>query len=610
MPETLLVISDPTAYYLKHLDRLPPETHVIASNDPARLREAAAEAGVLLNAEFREPALLLSTFPHARKLKWVHSVSAGVEHILSPEIVASPVPLTNGRGVFKRPLGEWAVAAMLHFAYDLRRMQRSQERGEWDVFDTNELYGKTLGIVGYGEIGRATAERARPFGMRILAMRRRPELSAADPLVDRTYPPAELRAMIAECDYIVAAAPITVETRGLIGARENCHDETDGGDHQHRPRSGDRREAADRRAGLEAHPRRRSGRVRGRTAAQRATLFTSSRTYSCPRTPPITRPVGATTRFNVSSIISSASVKASRSRIWWTKMPATKEEEVRSQKSEDRSPKAEVTFADIQRAADSIKPIAKRTPANDVAQLRRRLGRRRVLQVRESPDRRRVQNPRRVELRFLDSKRQAAERRGRVFVGNHAQAVAIAAQYVGIPATIVMPNDAPKAKMEATRARGARIVTIDRVKDDREAIGRGIADETGASLIPPYDHPWTMAGQGTIALELLADVSDLDALVVPVGGGGLISGCAIAAKHLKPSIRIFGAEPEMANDTFLSMAAGKRVRIGPPQTIADGLMSMSPGELTFPIIQKHVEQILTGQRGRDSRGSESSYCCA
>jgi len=177
--------------------------------------------------------------------------------------------------------------------------------------------------------------------------------------------------------------------------------------------------------------------------------------------------------------------------------------------------------------------------------------------------------------------------------GNHAQAVAIAAQYVGIPATIVMPNDAPKAKMEATRARGARIVTIDRVKDDREAIGRGIADETGASLIPPYDHPWTMAGQGTIALELLADVSDLDALVVPVGGGGLISGCAIAAKYLKPSIRIFGAEPEMANDTFLSMAAGKRVRIGPPQTIADGLMSATPGELTFPIVQKHVEQILT-----------------
>lgn len=220
MPATLLVISDPTAYYLKLLDRLPPETNVIVSNDPARLREVAVEADVLLNAEFRDPALLLATFPHARKLKWVHSVSAGVEHILSPEIVASPVPLTNGRGVFKRPLGEWAVAAMLHFAYDLRRMQRSQERGQWDVFDTDELYGKTLGIVGYGEIGRATAERAKPFGMRILALRRRPELSSSDPLVDRSYPPAELRAMLAECDYVVAAAPITPETRGLIGAGE------------------------------------------------------------------------------------------------------------------------------------------------------------------------------------------------------------------------------------------------------------------------------------------------------------------------------------------------------------------------------------------------------
>jgi phosphoglycerate dehydrogenase-like enzyme len=220
MPVTLLVISDPTAYYLKLLDSLPPETNVIVSNDAARLRDAAPNADVLLNAEFRDPALLLATFPHTRKLQWVHSVSAGVEHILSPEIVASPVPLTNGRGVFKRPLGEWAVATMLHFAYDLRRMLRSQARGEWDVFDTDELYGKTLGIVGFGEIGRAAAERAKPFGMRILALRRRPELSSNDPLVDRSYAPAELRTMLAECDYVIAAAPITAETHGLIGARE------------------------------------------------------------------------------------------------------------------------------------------------------------------------------------------------------------------------------------------------------------------------------------------------------------------------------------------------------------------------------------------------------
>src|SRR5260370_31397066 len=118
MPVTLLVISDPTAYYLKLLDALPAETNVIVSNDAARLRETAPSADVLLNAEFRDPSLLLATFPHARKLQWVHSVSAGVEHILSPEIVASPVPLTNRRGVFKRPLGVSAAAAILHFAYD------------------------------------------------------------------------------------------------------------------------------------------------------------------------------------------------------------------------------------------------------------------------------------------------------------------------------------------------------------------------------------------------------------------------------------------------------------------------------------------------------------
>jgi threonine dehydratase len=274
-------------------------------------------------------------------------------------------------------------------------------------------------------------------------------------------------------------------------------------------------------------------------------------------------------------------------------MPATKEEEARSQGSEDSSPKTEVTFADIQRAADRIKPIAKRTPVMTSRSFDAASG---VASFFKCEN---LQTGGAFKIRgasnFVFSIPQDKLPNGVVAFssGNHAQAVAIAAQYVGIPATIVMPNDAPKAKLEATRARGAQIVTIDRIKDDRDAIGRRIADETGASLIPPYDHPWTMAGAGTTALELLADVSDLDALVVPVGGGGLISGCAIAAKHLKPSIRVFGAEPEMANDTFLSMAAGKRVRIGPPQTIADGLMSMTPGELTFPIVQKHVEQILT-----------------
>ncbi len=175
--------------------------------------------------------------------------------------------------------------------------------------------------------------------------------------------------------------------------------------------------------------------------------------------------------------------------------------------------------------------------------------------------------------------------------GNHAQGVAIAARAAGVKATLVMPLDAPRSKVEATRAQGPTIVTYDRFKEDRTAIGKRIAEETGATLVPPFDHPWIIAGQGTAALELLEEVPDLDALVVCIGGGGLISGCSIAARHLKPKIRIFGVEPETGNDVFLSLAAGKRVEIAPPDTIADGLRTPSPGELTFPVIQRHVERI-------------------
>ncbi len=176
--------------------------------------------------------------------------------------------------------------------------------------------------------------------------------------------------------------------------------------------------------------------------------------------------------------------------------------------------------------------------------------------------------------------------------GNHGQAVAIAAESLGVPATVVMPSDAPKLKMEATRGHGARIVTYDRATEDREAIGRRIAEETGATVVPPFDHPWTIAGQGTAALELLEEIPDLDALVVPIGGGGLISGSSIAAHALRPGTRIFGVEPEDGNDTFLSLRAGERVEIPAPKTIADGLRTPKPGALTFPIIQKHVESIV------------------
>ncbi len=175
--------------------------------------------------------------------------------------------------------------------------------------------------------------------------------------------------------------------------------------------------------------------------------------------------------------------------------------------------------------------------------------------------------------------------------GNHGQAVAIAAESVGISATLVMPADAPASKLAATRTHHARIVTYDRSMEDREAIALRIASETGATIVPPYDHLWTITGQGTAALELLNEIPDLDALVVPIGGGGLISGSSIAAHAIRAGTRIFGVEPEQGNDTLLSLRSGERVGIPLPNTIADGLRATKPGAITFPIVQKHVEDI-------------------
>jgi threonine dehydratase len=176
--------------------------------------------------------------------------------------------------------------------------------------------------------------------------------------------------------------------------------------------------------------------------------------------------------------------------------------------------------------------------------------------------------------------------------GNHAIATATAAKHTGSHATIVMPEDAPRSKMERTRDLGARIITYNRVRDDREAIAARVLSDTGGTLVPPYDHPMIMAGQGTTALELLEDAPGLDALVICIGGGGLLAGCATIAKSINPGIRIFGVEPEVANDTALSIAAGERVTIPPPESIADGLRPSSPGVLTFPVIQRHIERIL------------------
>lgn len=176
--------------------------------------------------------------------------------------------------------------------------------------------------------------------------------------------------------------------------------------------------------------------------------------------------------------------------------------------------------------------------------------------------------------------------------GNHAQATAIAARHREIPAMIVMPLDAPRSKLEPTRALGARIVTYDRLRENREEIAASILKESGATLVPPYDHPMIIAGQGTTALELLEDAPSLDALVVCVGGGGLLAGCATIAKSINPAIRIFAVEPERANDTYLSMQSGERIEIPPPDTIADGLRSPQPGRLTFPVLQKYVERVI------------------
>jgi len=177
--------------------------------------------------------------------------------------------------------------------------------------------------------------------------------------------------------------------------------------------------------------------------------------------------------------------------------------------------------------------------------------------------------------------------------GNHAQAVALAAGLLGTGATILMPEDAPRAKADATRGYGADIVTYDRWTERREDIGARLAEECDLELVKPYDDPLVMAGQGTAALELLADVLDLDVLVVPVGGGGLLAGCSTVAKALRPAIRVVGVEPEAADDTARSFAAGERVEIDVPRTVADGLQATSPGELTFAVNRERADEIVT-----------------
>ena len=176
--------------------------------------------------------------------------------------------------------------------------------------------------------------------------------------------------------------------------------------------------------------------------------------------------------------------------------------------------------------------------------------------------------------------------------GNHAQGVALAARMTGTSAIICMPRDAPALKLEATRNYGAEVVFYDRLTEDRAAVAARIVADTGRVLVPPYDDYAIMAGQGTAALELCEDAPDLDALLAPVGGGGLMAGCATVARALRPGSAVFGVEADTADDTYRSLRKGERVTIPPPPTIADGIRIQTPGALTFPILRAHLTDVL------------------
>jgi phosphoglycerate dehydrogenase-like enzyme len=217
---TVLVLANPTEAQLAMLEELSPETTIAVGNSAEAFERAAPEANVIFNWS-GSGALLREVFGMCPEVAWVHSRAAGLDNQLFPALIASPAVLTNGSGVFSPPLGEFALAAILYFAKDFRRMIRSQEAGIWDQFDITEISGQTAGIVGYGDIGRAVASRLRPMGLDVLALKRHgPPLYHVDPLVSRIYGPEARLEMIARCDYVIVSAPLTSETRSMIGAPE------------------------------------------------------------------------------------------------------------------------------------------------------------------------------------------------------------------------------------------------------------------------------------------------------------------------------------------------------------------------------------------------------
>lgn len=252
-----------------------------------------------------------------------------------------------------------------------------------------------------------------------------------------------------------------------------------------------------------------------------------------------------------------------------------------------------VELDDVERAARRLDGVAHRTPVLTSRTLDARVGGR--VHVKAECFQRGGAFKFRGAYTKISSLDEDALRRGVLAYssGNHAQAVAIAAGLLGSHATILMPEDAPAAKVDATRGYGAEVVTYDRWTENREELGAQLAAGRGLELVRPYDDPLVMAGQGTVALELLADVPDLDVLVVPVGGGGLIAGCSTVVKALRPGSRVVGVEPEAGDDTRRSLAAGERVQIDVPRTIADGLQAAEPGELTFEVNRERVDEIVT-----------------
>jgi len=251
------------------------------------------------------------------------------------------------------------------------------------------------------------------------------------------------------------------------------------------------------------------------------------------------------------------------------------------------------TYADVEAAAERLQGHANRTPVNTSRTLNAMLGAEVFFKC---------ENFQRMgAFKFRGAfnalaKFTPAQRQGGVVAfssGNHAQGIALSARLLGMPATIVMPHDAPALKVAATRGYGAEVVLYDRYTEDREAIGRNLAEKHGMTLIPPYDHPDVMAGQGTAAKELLEEVGPLDALFAPLGGGGLLSGTALATRALAPQCEIYGVEPEAGNDGQQSFRSGAIVHIDTPKTIADGAQTQHLGNYTFPIIQRDVNDILT-----------------